>query len=142
MEKTSSKNSIIKPLSTLSVPCMKIQGGQRPPSADTHTHYTCAQGLTSAEPCVKVCLFVPSLFSCHKKATVALYFGRNRTRLGVFHFRVFRLLIWILTTEFAACSKPPSKDNHRKALFRRTQKRVRWVLELNLNHAIVITRLL
>jgi len=29
----------------------------------------------------KVCLFVPSLSSCHEKATVALYFGRIRTHL-------------------------------------------------------------
>jgi len=61
-------------------------------------------------------LFVPSLFSCHEKATVALYFGRIRTRLEVVHFRVFRLFLWLPTTEFAACSKPPNWDNHRKAL--------------------------
>jgi len=30
--------------------------------------------------------FVQSLSSCHEKATVALYFGRNHTRLGVVHF--------------------------------------------------------
>jgi len=28
-------------------------------------------------------IFVPSLSSCHAKVTVALYFGRIRTRLGV-----------------------------------------------------------
>jgi len=38
-------------------------------------------------------LFVPSLSSCHEKATVALYFGRIRTRLGIIHFRVFRLFL-------------------------------------------------
>ena len=27
-----------------------------------------------------------------------------------------------LSTEFAACSKPPSKDNYRKAVYPRTQK--------------------
>jgi len=41
---------------------------------------------------------VPALSSCHEKATVALYFGRIRTRLGVVHFRVFRLFLWLLTT--------------------------------------------
>jgi len=90
-----------------------------------------------------VCLFVcfaPSLSSCHEKATVALYFGRIRTLLGIVHFRVFRLFLWLLTTEFAACSKPPSRYNHRKAPFPRTQQRVRWRWELNLDHAIVITR--
>jgi len=30
----------------------------------------------------KVCLFGPSLSFCHEKATVALYFGRIRTRLA------------------------------------------------------------
>jgi len=44
-----------------------------------------------------VCLFVSSLFFCHEKATVALYFGRIRTRLGVVDFRVFRLFLWLLT---------------------------------------------
>jgi len=66
---------------------------------------------------INYCLFVgfvPSLSSCHKKATMAL-FGQIRTRLGVVHFRVFRLFLWLLTTEFAACSMPPSRDNHRKA---------------------------
>jgi len=29
--------------------------------------------------------FVPPLSSCHEKATVALYFGRICTRLGVVH---------------------------------------------------------
>jgi len=52
------------------------------------------------------CLFVPSLSSCHEKAMVTLYFGRIGTRLGVVYFRVFRLFLWLLTTEFAACSKP------------------------------------
>jgi len=57
--------------------------------------------------CVR--LFVQSLSSCHEKATVAIYFGRIRTRLWVVHFWVFRLFLWLLTTEFAACSKPSSK---------------------------------
>jgi len=35
------------------------------------------------------CLFAPSLSSCHEKATVALYFGRIRTCLGVVHFKFF-----------------------------------------------------
>jgi len=45
---------------------------------------------------IGVCLFVPSLSSCHEKSTVALYFGRIRTRLGVVHFRVFRLPLSLL----------------------------------------------
>jgi len=71
---------------------------------------------------VFVC-FVPCLSSCHEKATVALYFGRIRTRWGVVHTRVFSLFLWLLTTE---CSKPPSRDNHRKAPYPKTQQRVRW----------------
>jgi len=43
-------------------------------------------------------LFVPSLSSCHEKATVALYFGRIRTRLVDVHFRVSRLFLRLLTT--------------------------------------------
>jgi len=38
-------------------------------------------------------VFVLSLSSCHEKARVAQYFGRIRTRLGVLHFRVFRLFL-------------------------------------------------
>jgi len=40
-----------------------------------------------------VCVFVPSLSYCHEKAMEALYFRRIRTRLGVVHFRVFRLFL-------------------------------------------------
>jgi len=53
------------------------------------------------------------------------YFGRICTRLGVVHFRVFWLFLRLLTTEFAACSMSPSRDNHRKAPYPRTQQRVR-----------------
>jgi len=40
-EKARAKNSTIKPSSTLSVPCMKTQGGSRPPAprSDVHEHY-------------------------------------------------------------------------------------------------------
>jgi len=41
------------------------------------------------------CLIVPSLTSCHEKATVALYFGQIRTCLGAVHFWVFRLFLLI-----------------------------------------------
>jgi len=87
-----------------------------------------------------VCVLVTSLSSCHAKATVALYFERIRTGFGVVHFRVFRLLLLLLTAKFAACSKPLSRDNHRKAPYSKTQQRVRRGWELNLYHAIVITR--
>jgi len=101
-EKTRPKNSTIKPLSILSVSCMKIQGGTAPADPRcrrpclhakikpigfvysfcvSNVHYYCSIVLF-------VC-FVPSLSCCHEKATVALYFGRIRTRLGV--FQVFRL---------------------------------------------------
>ena len=46
----------------------------------------------------------------------ALYFGRIRTRLRVDHFPSF-------PRKFAACSKPPSRDNYRKASYPRTQQR-------------------
>jgi len=63
--------------------------------------------------CLFVCLFVSSLSSYHEKATVTLHFGGICTRLGVVHFCVFRLFLCLLTTEFAACLKPPSRDNQR-----------------------------
>jgi len=56
---------------------------------------------------------------------VAPYYGRIRTRLRVVHFQVFRLFFDFLPTEFAACSKPPSRNNHRKVLYPKTQQRVR-----------------
>jgi len=40
-----------------------------------------------------VCLFVPALSSWHEKTTVALYFGRILTRLGVTDFQAFRLFL-------------------------------------------------
>jgi len=45
------------------------------------------------EPFFRFVCFVPSLSSCHEKATVTLYLGRIRTRLGVVHFQVFRLFL-------------------------------------------------
>jgi len=66
--------------------------------------------------------FVPSLSSCHEKATVALYFARIRTCLRSCPFPCFLLFLWLLTAEFAACSKPPSRDNHRRAPYPRTQQ--------------------
>jgi len=69
-----------------------------------------------------------------------IYFGRIRTRLDIVHFRVSCCFFRFLTTEFAACLKPPSRDNHRKAPYPRMQQRVRWGWELNLDHMIVITQ--
>ena len=63
------------------------------------------------------------LSSFHEKATVALSFGRIRTRLGVNNSQVFRLTFDFFPHEFAACSKPLSRDNHRKASYPRTQQR-------------------
>jgi len=44
-------------------------------------------GLEVMFTTIFVCLFVPSLSSCHEKETIVLYFGRNRTRLGGVVFR-------------------------------------------------------
>jgi len=38
-------------------------------------------------------VLVPTLSSYQEKATVALYFGRILTRIGVADFQVFRLLL-------------------------------------------------
>jgi len=42
--------------------------------------------------------FVPSLSSCHEKATVSLYFGRILIRLEVADFPSFRLIFWLLSS--------------------------------------------
>jgi len=76
-----------------------------------------------------VCLFCP-IFILLSRESDGGDFGRIGTRLGVVHFRVFRLFLWLLITQFAACSKPPSRDNHRKAPYSRTQQRVRWGWEV------------
>jgi len=59
--------------------------------------------MTIATLCIKLSrktaryLFVCSILSfCNGKATVALYSERIRTRLGVVHFQVFRLFLWLL----------------------------------------------
>ena len=48
-----------------------------------------------------------------------------------FHMNLFEYWICSLSIEFAACLKPPSKDNHRKASYARTQHRdqgANWTL--------------
>jgi len=44
-------------------------------------------GLEVKFTTIFVCLFFPSLSSCHEKVTIVLYFGRNCTRLGGVVFR-------------------------------------------------------
>ena len=66
------------------------------------------------------CIFI--LLS--RESDGALCFGRIRTRLGVDHFS--KLSCWrfdFFPRKFAACSKPPSRDNYRKASYPRTQQR-------------------
>ena len=63
-----------------------------------------------------------SLSSFYEKSTVALSFGRIRTRLGVNNSQVFRLTLDFFPHKFATCSKPLSRDNHRKASYPRTQQ--------------------
>jgi len=41
---------------------------------------------------------------------VALYFGQIHTRLGVIHFQVFRLFLWLLTTDWICCLFEASKQ--------------------------------
>ena len=46
-----------------------------------------------------------------------------RTWLGVFQCFNVPVVLWeFWSNKFAACSKPPSRDNHRKALYRRVQQ--------------------
>ena len=54
---------------------------------------------------------------------VALSFGQIRTRLGVNNnFQAFRLTFDFFPHKFAACSKPLSGDNRRKASYPRMQQ--------------------
>jgi len=76
----------------------------------------------SGSVCLCLLLFAPapSLSSCQEKVTMALDFEMNPHPLSSCNFQVFWLFLWLLTTKFAACSKPPSRDNHRKASYPRT----------------------
>ena len=38
------------------------------------------------------------------------------------HFQSFPVDIWLFSIEFAACSKPPSNDDYRKAFYPKTQQ--------------------
>jgi len=53
----------------------------------------CVLHLGSGQASLFVCFIPILLLRESEKATVALYFGRIRTRLGVVHFQVFRLLL-------------------------------------------------
>ena len=59
----------------------------------------------------------------HEKAKVPLSFGQIRTRLEVEYFPSFPATFGFFPRKFAACSKPPSRDNHCKASYPRTQQR-------------------
>jgi len=65
-------------------------------------------------------LFCSIFILLSREATVALYFRRIHTRSELSIFQVIRLFDF-----FDACSKPPSRDNHRKVPYPTTQQRVR-----------------
>jgi len=89
--------------------------------------------------CVFVCLFY--LYPPVEKATGGAVLWTNPHSLKSCSFSSFPVvsLFDLLTTEIAACSKRPNRDNHRKAPYLRTQQCVRWECEWTY-HAIVITR--
>jgi len=59
--------------------------------------------------------FVPSLSSCQEKATVALYFGRIRTRLGVSISEFFLYkYVWL---KFAGSHLEKFADSHLETNF-------------------------
>ena len=66
-----------------------------------------------------VCFFDTSFFSYHEKATMALSYGRIRTRLGVDHFPDFQV-DFIFPHKFAGCLEPSSRG---KAYYPRRQQR-------------------
>ena len=66
------------------------------------------------------CIFI--LLS--RESDGALCFGRICTRLEADHFLSFPVdVLTFFPRKFAACSKPPSRDNYRKASYPRTQQR-------------------
>jgi len=88
-----------------------------------------------------VCLFALSiLILLSRESDGGVIFWTNPHPLRSCLFSNFPLFLWLLTIEFAAYSKPPSRENYRKEPYPRTQQRVRRGWELNLHHAIVITR--
>jgi len=90
---------------------------------------------------LKLLLFVCSIFILlSRESDGVAIFWTNPHPLRSYPFSSFSVVLWLLTTEFAACSKPPSRDNHRKTPYPKTQQRVRWGWELNVDHGIVITR--
>jgi len=59
---------------------------------------------------------VVSLFSCHEKVTVTLYFRR------IFTTKSFSVVFWLLPSQFAACwywSHQAYRDNYCKATYNR-----------------------
>jgi len=74
---------------------------------------TLSLSTTNLKTIVKFGVFTTDLYNL--MLGVFPSFLHIRIRLGVVYFQVFRLFLWLLTTEFSACSKPPSKDNCRKA---------------------------
>ena len=65
-----------------------------------------------------------SLSSYHEKATVRYVLDESAPRLGVDHFH--KLSCWpfdFFPRKFTVSSKPPSRDNYRKASYPRTQQR-------------------
>jgi len=73
------------------------------------------------------CLFCSIFILLSQESDGGAKFWTNPHPLRVVHFQVFRLFLRLLITEnlLAACSKPPCRDNHRKAPYPRTQQRVR-----------------
>ena len=88
------------------------------------------------------CIFI--LLS--RESDGALCFGRIRTRLGVDHFPSFPVDVFdFFPRKFAACSKPPSRDNYRKASYSRTQQRDQgadWTLDPAIRVVVKMTPLL
>jgi len=69
--KKTEKNSIIKPLSTISVPCMKIHGGPRPPAPRCWRPWSCPVHLCFVQWChLSSCVHL-QLRHCGKATIIA-----------------------------------------------------------------------
>jgi len=99
----------------------------------------CVSSVKRIVYCLFVCLFCSIFTFLSRESDGGAIFWTNLYLLRSCPFPSFSVL-WLFTIVFAACSKPPSRDNNRKVPYPRTQQQVRWEWELNLVHAIVITR--
>jgi len=87
----------------------------------------------------QTCLFICSIFILlSRESDGGAIFWMNSHPLRSCQFPSFPVVSLTSYHWICCCSKPPSRDNHRKASYPRMQQHDRRGWELNLDHAIVI----